>query len=279
MCLHLRVRNVYTTHLPFSFKVTHIGTQLYRTRGTANWGDHKKYISKEWAREKKERERARMNSLSSLQAQPRIYLETMRARKLHNANQRRSGRKLRGGKKIHQNSWPPLVNSGAFSPKRNDHFFQLHFSASSASRIAAPGIPGIEWHLHAPIPRVYPPRETKFYPSLPSVRTRRCHFSRCTPLFSVAARRSAGRNAFIHVSSLLPHRGSRRAVTETVSALRASLSCISLGPRTSECSCPRLRVKQISFCVNSRVDRQVFCGTFDRWMCHVRCNRHTQNPP
>jgi len=73
-----------------------------------------------------------------------------------------------GGKEIHQNSWLPPVDSGAFSCKRNNRFFQLHFSASSAARIAALGIPGIEW-TEAP-PRVSP-WETKFYPSSSSLRS------------------------------------------------------------------------------------------------------------
>lgn len=181
----------------------------------------------------------------------------MRARKLHNANQRRSGRKLRGGKKIHQNSWPPPVDSGAFSRKRNDRFFQLHFSASSAARIAAPGIPGIEWTSSRPF-LVYSPRETKFYPSSPSWCTHASGdaISLDARLFSLSqhGEKRSGRDAFIHVSSLLPHRSSRRAVTETVSASRFSLVYLAR-PRTSECSCPRLRVKQISFCINSRVGR------------------------
>lgn len=168
-----------------------------------------------------------MNSLSSLQAQPRIYLETMRARKLHNANQRRSGRKLRGGKKIHQNSWPPLVDSGAFSPKRNYRFFQLHFSASSASRIAAPGIPGIEWHLHAPIPRVSSPGNKVLSVVAERTHTEMSFLSMHASFLCRSTEKRSGRNAFIHVSSLLPHRGSRRAVTETVSASRFSLMYLS----------------------------------------------------
>lgn len=110
------------------------------------------------------------------------------------------------------------------------------FRASSAARrIAALGIPGIEWiprYLLAPIPRVFSPgnKVLSVVAELTYARVRRCHFSRCTLLLrhSCMEKRS-GRDAFIHVSSLLLHRASRRAVRKAVSASPPlSVTCFSL---------------------------------------------------
>jgi len=238
MCLYLKEHNVYCTFIIFSFKNnaclgherSHY-TQLYCPRGIMNRGEDKKYIRKEIKREKKRRSErgfaiffcehaamyiswnyARVNCIMQISVVP--------------------AESSAGGKEIHQNSWLPPVDSGAFSCKRNNRFFQLHFSASSAARIAALGIPGIEW-TEAP-PRAH---SSCILPGKQSFirRRRACARTRSEmPFLSMYAfllchctEKRSGWDAFIHVSLLLLHRASRHAITGEDHKYFALFSCIS----------------------------------------------------